>query len=52
MADRVLVMSQRPGDIRAVIEVTLPRPRRLEMIHDPVFGLLAAKVRENIQAVS
>ncbi|MEP7286901.1 MAG: ABC transporter ATP-binding protein [Chloroflexota bacterium] len=52
LADRVLVMSQRPGHIRAIVNVDLPRPRRLEMIHEPGFGELVQQIRQNIGALT
>ncbi len=49
VADRVFVMSHRPGRISAEIAIPLPRPRRLDMVHDPDFGVLARAIRNNIQ---
>ncbi len=49
MADRVLVMSPRPGRIRAEIVVPLPRPRELDRVHSAEFGRLVHRVRENIE---
>lgn len=49
LADRVLVMSHRPGQIRADITVTLDRPRRLSDTYSDAFGSLAQQVRANIE---
>ena len=38
LSDRVVVMSFRPGKIKEVIEVDLPRPRSSEVISTPKFG--------------
>jgi NitT/TauT family transport system ATP-binding protein len=37
LADRVVVMSPRPGRIEQVIEVDIPRPRGLNARRDPTF---------------
>jgi len=37
MADRVLVMTSRPGRIKEIIKVDLPRPRDYHIKTDPVF---------------
>jgi len=48
LADRILVMSSRPGCIEATVAVPLPRPRRLEMLYSPEFGVLSQRVRQAI----
>lgn len=48
LADRVLVMSPRPGRIQAEVVVDLPRPRTLEVIYTEFFGALSRQVRETI----
>jgi len=49
LADRVLVMTQRPGRIKLGLMVDLPRPRRDEMRYTPAFGELARKLKEAIE---
>jgi NitT/TauT family transport system ATP-binding protein len=48
LADRILVMSSRPGRIEATVPVPLPRPRRLEMLYSAEFGVLSRRVRQAI----
>jgi len=51
LADRVAVMSQRPGRIVAELEVALERPRvRRELVDDPVFTGLARRALEALEA--
>ena len=49
LADRILVMSSRPGSIEASFPVPLPRPRRLEMLYSVKFGALSKRVRQAIR---
>jgi NitT/TauT family transport system ATP-binding protein len=48
LADRVLVMSHRPGRIVAQIPVPLPYPRTLELMGAPEFASLTREVRRAI----
>jgi NitT/TauT family transport system ATP-binding protein len=45
LADRVLVMSERPGSIAAIYDVDLPRPRTLGIMGEPAFNALTQKIR-------
>jgi len=45
LADRVFVMTPRPGEIAAVVEVPLPRPRDPSIQVTPGFNELVAEVR-------
>jgi len=48
LADRVLVLTQRPGRIRLDLKVDLPRPRQDEMRYTTRFGDLARQLKEAI----
>lgn len=48
LADRVLVLTQRPGSIKLDLSVDLPRPRLEEMRYTAHFGRLARKLKEAI----
>lgn len=37
LADRVLVFSTRPGQVRSEVKINLPRPRSLELKRQPQF---------------
>ena len=49
LADRVLVLSARPGRVKLDLKVDLPRPRRDEMRYTAHFGKLARKLKEAIE---
>jgi NitT/TauT family transport system ATP-binding protein len=50
LADRIVVMSPRPGRIAEIIVVDLPRPRHLEIINTDVFGAYVKRVRAHFGA--
>jgi NitT/TauT family transport system ATP-binding protein len=45
LADRVIVLSRRPGRIMEIIPVPLPRPRALDLMATPEFGALTRRIR-------
>ena len=48
LADRVLVLSPRPGNIRREVMIPLERPRQIEMTYTPEFGRLVQSIRSEI----
>ncbi|HNH26671.1 MAG TPA: ABC transporter ATP-binding protein, partial [Anaerolineales bacterium] len=49
LADRVMVLTKRPGKIKMDVEVDLPRPRTDDMRYTSHFGKLAKKLRSAIE---
>ncbi|HEX2696646.1 MAG TPA: ABC transporter ATP-binding protein [Anaerolineales bacterium] len=49
LADRVLVLTQRPGKVKLDLGVDLPRPRKDEVRYTAPFGKLAKKLKEAIE---
>ena len=48
LADRVIVMSARPGSVIDVVDVDLPRPREKEIQFTPEFGSLSERVYRGV----
>jgi NitT/TauT family transport system ATP-binding protein len=52
LADRVVVMTPRPGRIVEILNVDLPRPRRLAMHNTPEFGRYVTAIRRHFKSES
>ena len=50
LADRVLVLSERPAKIVLDLAIPIVRPRSLELTYTPLFGQLASRVRSAIRS--
>jgi NitT/TauT family transport system ATP-binding protein len=44
LSDQVLVMTYRPGRVRRVVDIDLPRPRTSAVVSSPKFGQLVAAI--------
>jgi NitT/TauT family transport system ATP-binding protein len=49
LSDQVVVMSPRPGRVKRVVPIDLPRPRRFETRESPRFFELVTEVREGLR---
>ena len=52
MANRVAVMSARPGHIKAMLDIDLPHPRHYTMKTTPAFSRYKAEITEQIRVES
>ena len=52
LSDRIVVLTPRPASVAAVIEVPLPRPRRLDSFADPAFVAVEARAMQALRATS
>ncbi|MCL6547667.1 MAG: ABC transporter ATP-binding protein [Alicyclobacillus sp.] len=52
MADRVVVMTRRPGTVREIVDVGLPRPRDYHVKFSPTFSQLKEHLTEAIRQES
>jgi NitT/TauT family transport system ATP-binding protein len=50
LADRVVVMTPRPGRLARVFGVDLPRPRKIEMTFDPRFIALIQEIKAIVES--
>jgi NitT/TauT family transport system ATP-binding protein len=44
LADRILVMTYRPGRVKRVVDIKLPRPRTSEIVSSEAFGRYVAQI--------
>ena len=44
LADRILVMTYRPGRLKRIVEIKLPRPRTSEIVSSEAFGRYVAQI--------
>jgi NitT/TauT family transport system ATP-binding protein len=49
MSDRILVMTYRPGKVKRIVEINLPRPRTSEIVGSEAFGGYVAKIWNDLR---
>jgi NitT/TauT family transport system ATP-binding protein len=50
LADRVVVMTSRPGRLARIYEIDLPRPRTVEMTFEPQFIALIQEIKRTVES--
>src|SRR5262245_46449600 len=49
LSDRILVMTFRPGRVKRVVEIDLPRPRTSEIVSSTAFGRYVAQIWNDLR---
>jgi NitT/TauT family transport system ATP-binding protein len=49
MSDRILVMTYRPGKVKRIVPIDLPRPRTSEVVSSEAFGRYVAQVWSDLR---
>jgi NitT/TauT family transport system ATP-binding protein len=49
LADRILVMTYRPGRVKRMVEIDLPRPRASDVVSSEVFGRYVAEIWSDLR---
>jgi NitT/TauT family transport system ATP-binding protein len=49
LSDRVLVMTYRPGQLKRIVDIDLPRPRTSEVVGSDAFGHFVARIWSDLR---
>jgi NitT/TauT family transport system ATP-binding protein len=49
LADRILVMTYRPGRVKRIVDIKLPRPRTSEIVSSEAFGRYVAQIWSDLR---
>jgi NitT/TauT family transport system ATP-binding protein len=49
LSDRIVVMTYRPGKVKRVVEISLPRPRTSEIVSSEAFGRYVAQIWSDLR---
>ncbi len=50
LSDRIVVMTYRPGRVKRVVDIDLPRPRTSDIVSSPAFGQYVATIWGDLRA--
>jgi NitT/TauT family transport system ATP-binding protein len=49
MSDRILIMTYRPGKVKRIVDIDLPRPRTSEIVGSEAFGRYVAQIWSDLR---
>jgi NitT/TauT family transport system ATP-binding protein len=49
LSDRILVMTYRPGRVKRIVDIKLPRPRSSEIVSSEAFGRYVAQIWSDLR---
>jgi NitT/TauT family transport system ATP-binding protein len=49
LADRILVLTYRPGKVKRIVDIKLPRPRTSEIVSSEAFGCYVAQIWSDLR---
>ena len=49
LSDRILVMTYRPGKMKRIVDIKLPRPRTSEIVSSEAFGRYVAQIWSDLR---
>ncbi len=49
LSDRILVMTYRPGKVKRIVDINLPRPRTSEIVSSEAFGRYVAQIWSDLR---
>jgi NitT/TauT family transport system ATP-binding protein len=49
MSDRILAMTYRPGRVKRIVDIDLPRPRTSEIVGSETFGRYVAEIWSDLR---
>ena len=50
LSDRIVVMTYRPGRVKRIVDIDLPRPRTSDIVSSPAFGQYVAAIWGDLRA--
>ena len=49
LSDRIMVMTYRPGKVKRIVDIDLPRPRTSEIVSSEAFGRYVAQIWSDLR---